>query len=209
MQRPGSSAPADDSAHRLFFALWPDDAERRAVADAAAALRRDHAPRGRWSNPERYHLTLQFMGDFRPFPEDLVARAKEAAARLAVPPFTLQLDRAGSFRKRSIPWWLGCSAKPEGLQRLWDGLSARLVEAQVPFQSDRPLVPHVTILRDARPYLPDTPIPPVAWRIREVVLVDSVHGGQPEYRLLGRWPLEASHSLLELSADGTSCSGCG
>ena len=197
MQRPQTIAPiaalaegADDT-HRLFFALWPDDAVRRAIADTAEALRREQAPRGRWSNPDRYHMTLQFMGDHRPFPEDMVRRAMDAAARLAVPAFALRLDRAGSFRKRSAPWWLGCSARPGGLQRLWDDLSALLQEARVPYQSDRPLVPHVTILRAAHASLPNTPIPPVHWQVRDVVLVDSVQGPRSEYRVLGRWPLEA------------------
>ena len=194
MQRPSSiasDAEGGSDTHRLFFALWPDDTVRRAIADTADALRRERAPRGRWSNPDRYHMTLQFIGDHRPFPADRARRAMDAAARLAVPAFALDLDRAGSFRKRSIPWWLGCSVKPDGLRALWDALSSSLAEARVPYQSDRPLVPHVTILRAAHPWLPDTPIPPVRWQVRDVVLIDSVQGPRSEYRVLGRWPLVA------------------
>ena len=178
--------------HRLFFALWPDDAVRDRVAAAASALRESHAPRGRWINPHRYHLTLQFLGDSDRVREDVATAAMRAAASVQVPPFDLVLDIAGSFRNRSVPWWLGCAAAPPALQTLWTSLGAALLRAGVRVESGKALVPHVTVLRDAHPMLPQTPIAPVPWPVRDFVLVHSVLGRQSAYHLLGRWPLSPS-----------------
>jgi 2'-5' RNA ligase len=51
--------------HRLFFALWPDDALRVRIADVAAKAITAHASGGRSLKPDRYHVTLQFLGDFQ------------------------------------------------------------------------------------------------------------------------------------------------
>jgi len=37
--------------------------------------------------------------------------------------------------------------------------------------------------------LPPTPVQPLSWAVREFVLVDSVSGAHPAYRVLGHWPL--------------------
>lgn len=181
--------------HRLFFALWPHDAVRDGIAAAAAALRQAHAPRGRWINPGRYHLTLQFLGDSDRLREDVAAAAMRAAASVQARPFDLVLDAAGSFRNRNVPWWLGCVATPPELQALWTALGGALAHAGVRAESGKALVPHVTVLRDAHAALPRTSIVPVTWTVRDFVLVHSVLGRQSAYHLLGRWPLSPSLGL--------------
>lgn len=194
MQQPGPSidAPVGKEMHRLFFALCPDSGVRARIVDAAAALKEAQAPRGRWIAPHRYHLTLQFLGDFDAWPESLVERATAAAtaAAVATPAFELRLDRAGSFRNRAIPWWLGCVHVPDGLQQLWEGLGRALAHADVRVaRSDGGLEPHVTILRDAGRALPSTPIAPIRWPVRQFMLLQSVLGPRSAYRELGRWTL--------------------
>ena len=78
--------------HRLFFALWPDEALRPRIAQAAASIVSEHAPGGRALKPDKYHVTLQFLGDFRPLPPSLVDSAKAAAAAVRSPAFELSLD---------------------------------------------------------------------------------------------------------------------
>ena len=179
--------------HRLFFALWPDDAVRAAIAGHAVALRQRLRPRGRPVSPHRYHLTLQFVGEFEALPAALAGRAMSAAARVRAPAFELRLDRTGSFDNRSIPWWLGCGRTPGGLLRLWDDLGQALGLARVEVRSANRLRPHVTILRDATAALPSGAIDvPVDWHVDAFVLIHSVSGARPEYRELGRWPLSAA-----------------
>ena len=187
----GHAAP-DAGIHRLFFALWPDETVRDDIAAAADALRRRHAPHGRWIGRHRYHLTLQFLGDADRLREDIANAAMRAAATLHAEAFDLVLDTAGSFRNRSVPWWLGCAEPPPLLHALWSSLGKALAREAVRADSGKALVPHVTVLRDAHAALPRTPIPPVRWPVREFVLVHSVLGRQSAYHLLGRWPLGSS-----------------
>lgn len=174
--------------NRLFFALWPDDAVRTACAQAARDLKLRVQPGGYLIRPERYHITLLFLGDFVPAEKE--AAARQAASLLRAAPFTLALDRAGSFsRNRQIPWWLGTRETPVGLSALYHDLREALVGAGV--QPDRmKFVPHLTVIRDAHRALPDTAIKPVSWGVKEFVLIRSLLQRQPvEYELLGRWPL--------------------
>lgn len=191
MQQPdlaGFAAPGA-SLHRLFFALWPPDDVRQGIADAASQLLQEHEPGGRRIGPHRYHLTLQFLGDYAELPPSLVAQASAAAASIVVAPFDLVLDRAGSFRNRSIPWWLGCEAVPDGLRQLWDSLGSALARSGVRVQSGKALVPHVTVLRDAREPLPARGIEPLRWPVDSFVLIHSELGARNAYTQVGRWPL--------------------
>lgn len=172
--------------HRLFFALSPRSDLRERVADTAAALEREHAPGGRRLKPERYHVTLQFLGDFHPVPERLVEDAQAAASSVRASAFELSLDCVGSFRGANV-WWLGSQAVPDGLRTLWDSLGHALMQRRVPVKSSGGFVPHLTIQRAVRRHLPPTPITPLSWRVDEFVLFDS-RPGRP-YDVLGRWPL--------------------
>ena len=191
MQQPdlaGFEAP-DKSLHRLFFALWPSNDVRQGLADAASRLLREHEPAGRRIGPHRYHLTLQFLGEYADLPPSLVAKASAAATSVEVMQFDLVLDRAGSFRNRSIPWWLGCEAIPDGLLQLSDSLGAALARSGVRVQSGKALVPHVTVLRDARQPLPVTPVEPLRWPVDSFALIHSELGARNAYTVAGHWNL--------------------
>ena len=175
--------------HRLFFALWPDAAMRAHIAAATDLLKQYPHLRGRWLKPHRFHLTLHFLGDFSSMPDALATRACDAADRIEGSAFALSLDRAGSFRNRSIPWWLGCSRIPDELSELWNELGAALRKSDIACESKSPLTPHVTVLRDSDATLPSMPISPLVWQIDEFVLIHSCVGALSQYRLLGRWPL--------------------
>ena len=178
-----------NSLHRLFFALWPGDGLRQRIADTAAHLQYEHTSGGRRIGPHRYHLTLQYLGDFDALPPSLVDQAQAAAATVEAPSFELRLDRAGSFRNASIPWWLGTEGMPDGLSALWDGLGVALARAGVRTRSGKALVPHVTILRDADRPLSLTPVTPLPWQVDSFVLIHSELGARNTYTLLNQWPL--------------------
>lgn len=184
-----AGATQPDGRYRLFFALVPDEATRDRLHQAAMQLQAQYAPRGRWINSQRYHLTLQFLGDFDGPPTAVATRARQAASRVKVPPFSLVLDRAGSFHNRAIPWWLGPGAEVPGLSLLWQGLGVELADAGVRVPDARGFRPHVTVLRDARAALPETTIQPVTWRVERFGLMQSALGAQSAYAALGTWPL--------------------
>ena len=174
--------------HNLFFALWPDDATRQQIAAAAAELKQQHQPQGRWIKPHRYHLTLKFLGEYAPLPPGLIERASVAAGNVRADAFMLKLDQTGSFANRAIPWWLGCSQAAGGLHRLSSDLHDALRLAGIRMLSSR-LVPHVTVLRDGIAPLATTPIPAIQWPVDEFVLIDSRLGAHAEYRIVAKFAL--------------------
>jgi 2'-5' RNA ligase len=172
-----------DSPSRLFYALWPDAQVRLQLAAATERLQERHPRLGGYRvNPQRHHVTLYFLGD---------RLAEDAALRLATgiksAAFDLRFDRAGSFRNRQIPVWLGCSSPPAACVELGRALRAALDGPAIPTGPD--FVPHVTVLRDASRRLPTEPVEPIDWKVREFVLVRSVLGPRPRYEVLHSYPL--------------------
>ncbi len=177
--------------HHFFFALWPDDDVRGHIASAAEHLKRAHAPRGRWIKPHRYHLTLSYLGEHATLPDALIAASYAAGDAVRAPSFDFALDTAGSFANRKIPWWLGCDAMPDALDTLWSSIAHNLRVNGITLDEPTPRVAHVTILRDADQRLAPERIAPIAWPVRDFVLIDSRLGAQSSYAILRRWPLAA------------------
>jgi 2'-5' RNA ligase len=174
--------------HNVFFGLMPDHTTRERMVEAVESLRTSHDPQGRWLKPARYHMTLHFLGTFSELPEDRIAAAIRAADGLRSPAFELLLDRAGSFSGGI--GWLGCARAEPPLQQLWEELRQALAREHVATKGHTRFVPHVTVLRDARKAMPEVPIEPIRWPIREMMLIDSQLGDRNEYRALGSWQLK-------------------
>ena len=51
-------------------------------------------------------------------------------------------------------------------------------------------VPHLTVQRDVRRHIAPAPVPPLAWPVREFVLIDSDPGRGTPYEVVGRWALD-------------------
>lgn len=173
----------------MFFALWPDEALRQRIDEATQHLAAAHATRGRRLSPQRYHLTLQFLGDFAPLLPSVVDGAIAAAEDVRGAAFELSLDRSGNFGGTRVGW-LGPTRTPAGLQQLWEALGRALAGRGVPVRSTATLTPHVTVLRDMRQPLPAAAIPPLPWAVDEFVLIDS-RPGHGDYAVRHRWPLRA------------------
>lgn len=122
-----------------------------------------------------------------------MAAACRAAARVHAPAFELVLDRAAGFPIATAPAFLGCRTVPPGLHGLWDGLERELAAEAVPVRASRERVPHVTVLRGAKPPWPDTPLsPPIRWAVHEFHLLRSDLSGGFAYDTLATWPLAAA-----------------
>jgi 2'-5' RNA ligase len=180
---PTPATPRREHTHRLFFALWPGADVRSAIARAATRLGPDAD--GHVTAPESYHLTVLFLGDFRPLPEAVLSAAMGAGASIRMDPFELSLDRAGVF-PGSWVLWLGPEVMPAGLLALHEGLMQALV-SQLSLRAEPAFVPHVTIRRHARATESQRAQPVVHWPVRDFVLIDSQPG--TPYRILGQWPL--------------------
>ncbi len=169
---------------RVFFAVWPNEAAAKALhAAAREAQKRCH---GRLMRRETLHLTLAFLGDIA---EARLAEAKRVADAIVAEPFEMTLDTLGYWRHNRILWAGGVSPRLSFIAgALGEGLRA------AGFRLDaRPFVAHMTLLRDARCEATPVLAAPVAWTVREFLLVESKLSAEgARYEAIGRWPLGAS-----------------
>ena len=187
----GQSTTAHAQAHRLFFALTPDGAVRDRISAAATQLEELHPElHARWVKAERFHATLNFLGDFPELPTEVVEKARSAADGLRASCFAWTLDYAASFRGREPPCVLRGTVVPQLLLVLWQNLGKSLSQAGVRGPIERTFTPHVTVAYGRRELAGATPITPVAWPIGHFVLIHSTVG-QGSYQVLGQWSLSS------------------
>jgi len=176
----------DPVTSRLFVAVWPDDTARGPLAEAVDSARLV-APEVRWQAPERWHITLAFLG-----PADPARAYAQIAAVLARsdvgPPQPVRLSGAGTF---GPVLWVGVE-HGAWLARLAGQLQSALHVHDQRFRA------HVTVgrvrgndgsalARAAVPLLADHHGP--AWIPSRITMVESRTGPHPEYRILEEWPL--------------------
>lgn len=149
--------------HRLFFALWPDDA----TATALRQLQTDM--HGRLTSYGNLHVTLVFVGQQ---PIALLPELKDVLAHLPRSDIRLRLDHVGYFRRNRIAW-AGARDVPEPLLALHGNLVDALRKHKVDFKVEHEFKPHITLARDAS--IPaDMTFEPIVWHANRVALVKSV-----------------------------------
>ena len=168
---------------RLFFAVWPSEAERAAMAEFAARLALD--PRVRRIPAEEYHVTVAFVGEVPAARVDALLGIGAASARGAC---TLRFDGYEYWPKPEV---VVAAARqvPERLERLWHILHERLAAIGCALDPKR-LRPHVTLARGVAD-APALPSPPAcAWTVADLCLMRSARDRTtPAYTVLARWPL--------------------
>jgi 2'-5' RNA ligase len=172
----------DARKQRLFIALWPPAASRKALARLAEDAQAICG--GRKIPEQKQHVTLAFLGDVE------VAEVPDAKAALSAAgrvDFEFTLD-ALQYRRNGGMLWARPTQTPAELlalvERLRTALRARGLRAE-----ERPFVTHITLLRDAVKPVQVMKPAPVSWRVREVVLVRSrLAAGGAEYQVVHRAP---------------------
>ncbi|MDB5775495.1 MAG: 2-5 ligase [Herbaspirillum sp.] len=184
---PGFEAPPRPT-DRLFFAILPNPDAAAVITRQARLLREEYGMRGRLIASGRLHVTLSYLGDYLGLPQALVAAAVTAGASVRAAPFELAFDRAGSFpgRPRNRPFVLLNGEDGVALAALHRTLAGALEKAGLGPANSR-YTPHVTLLYDNR-LAPVRPIAPIAWTVREFVLIHSLLG-RSRHVPLARWPL--------------------
>ena len=150
----------------------------------------------RWSTPDRWHLTLLFLGAV---PDDRVEKllAATGPAVAAAPPLTLRLaggGRFGSLRRPQVAW-TGLDGDVVPVVDLAGRLTAAARALRLPVE-DRPFRPHLTLGRwrpgqPADASLTDrlTDYQGPAWPVTEVRLWESHLGPKPTYDTVASWPV--------------------
>ncbi len=179
---PRHAEAASDLA-RVFFALWPDEPVRAQLDRIAGILHRLRG--GRRARSETIHLTLLFVGNV---PRTTLPALQAAAAEIRLPAFELVLDQAECWRHNRIAC-VTTSQSPAALIELVTGLEGTLDRLGIPFDR-RPYKPHVTLVRNADCRPDPHPFQPIAWPVRDFVLVQSELCPEgARYTELGRHPL--------------------
>lgn len=177
---------------RLFFALWPDDKTRGALAGLCQAI---SAKGFKWVRPDNLHVTLVFLGGVDKETGVLLGKS---VAEVAAQAFTLTFDRLSYWSKPKVL----CLTTPQpaqdgfmdekgamaGAKMLVGSLTA--VAAQLGLPTDpRPYIPHITLARHAL-YLPKVEVEPIVWQADAFCLMESCSGPDGvRYNVLQQWPL--------------------
>ncbi|HLG00808.1 MAG TPA: RNA 2',3'-cyclic phosphodiesterase [Acidimicrobiia bacterium] len=181
---------------RLFVAVRPPDDVIAAVEVALAPARRSMVG-PKWTTPEQWHVTLQFLGQV---PEEAVgdvAHALEAVSK--VPPFPIRLAGGGGFPRaeRARVVWLGVGPGGDRVAELAHSVNGALEPLGL-LPEDRPYHPHLTLARlkvsgDVGPAIEALGTDPVgkAFVVDEVVLYESkVSRAGTRYETVATVPLE-------------------
>lgn len=199
---------------KLFVAVYPPAAAR---AHLQAAVDRLHLGAATAAGqrvglvpPERWHLTVAFLGQVPPeqaaAAADAVrvgvdhsgpAPAAGAAATAAAP--ELRLAGGGTFgRGRYTVLWVGLDGDVDRLRGIATAVRRALRRTDLPVDDRRPFRAHLTIARPGG-RIPDTALaadraslddyrgPP--WRMADVYLVHSRPGPRPVYETVATVPL--------------------
>jgi len=162
---------------RLFVALWPPAG---ALAELRALPREEH-PGVRWVPPERWHVTLRFLGDADP------DRARELLAGAPLPAASAEVGHVLERLGRDV-----LAVPVRGLERLAAAVAAATAGIGVPPERRR-FHGHVTVarIRGGAHGLPPPARPgtgaasTTAFPVTEVALVASEHDEQGlRYRTL-------------------------
>jgi RNA 2',3'-cyclic 3'-phosphodiesterase len=179
MNAPG----AQGNSVRLFFALWPGEPVRTAVAGAAVNL--PLASTARVVPRENYHLTIAFVGEV---PGGSLERVRRIGGASRASVFAIVFDAYEYWPKPEVVVAAARSIPP-ALQALWADLHQALAEDGFELRVKK-LRPHVTLINrvDEAPQLP--PLQPFTWPARALCLVRSDTGAaQPVYTVVDTWSL--------------------
>ena len=170
---------------RVFFALWPNAAERAALAAWQLPLR--GLCGGRAMPDANLHNTLVFVGNVA---EHRLEALQLAAQEVEAERFELRFDLARYWGHNHIVF-AAPHAVPLQLAQLVHDLEQRLERHRFRFDR-RDYKPHVTLLRHAKwSDVPLPEMPSVQWPVHDFVLVQSPRDeGDSQYRVLARFPLK-------------------
>jgi 2'-5' RNA ligase len=173
---------------RIFFAAMPDAATAARIHALAERLKADHKLDGNLILPEHLHVTLFHLGDWITLPEEIVARARDAAAQTTAAPFEATFRKVESFRNRTgiFPFVLtDKDAAPWRPLRTALGAALKTAGLGGAVHLDDEFKPHVTLLRDDTRLKPIA-VDPISWSVRDFVLIHSLLGKTTHIHLARR-----------------------
>jgi 2'-5' RNA ligase len=178
---------------RVFFGLFLQSKDYSRFADCQNRLCGQCGVTGDQLLRERFHVSLQHVGDYKRLRSKILFAAARSGRRIAMAPFEITFRYASSFPGR--PAARGKPAKHPFVLLADDGpvceLSRRLGAEMLRegLKASDGFVPHLTLAYDQK-LIPQQPIGPISFVAREFVLVHSLRG-LTKYVFPECWPLSA------------------
>lgn len=178
---------ADLGNSNLFLAIVPE----RDVALQAVEIGRDVAHRNGISkaprSPDLMHISLNGVGRYADFAEDVVFAVSAAMATVRAMPFEVSFDRVMHYAGANAVV-LTNRVRSEEMMDLHVQLAKEMWAVGLNFTYNARFMPHMTLLYDERPVQEQALAEPLRWVAREFVLIRNVIG-RGEYEYVDRWPL--------------------
>jgi 2'-5' RNA ligase len=183
---------APPNRYRLLLAIFPDAQATHLINDHQTDLSRKLGLTGKLRPRNILHVTLHHIDDYPEMPEDEITLAINActSALAGRPSFDVTFDHAKTFRGRpgNLPFVLVNPNGNPALMSLHQPLITELAKHRLASRQDFQFVPHVTMLYDKH-HVPEQPVLPVNWTVKEVMLILS-HLGLTKYDKLASWELK-------------------
>lgn len=175
---------------RIFLGIMPDATAALQAEETLKKICDVNAIRGNRLRRQRFHVSLQHIGDYKRLKSRILYAAGLAGAAVSMAQFDVIFDRAESFaapprrdRPRQYPTVLRGGSEP--LFELHRLLAAAMRKLNL--KPSDSFVPHMTMVY-ADKAIVSQPIEPLRWTVREFVLIHSERG-LTKYNILDRWPL--------------------
>jgi RNA 2',3'-cyclic 3'-phosphodiesterase len=178
---------------RLFFALWPGEEGREALAHATAKAVRHSG--GRAVPPANFHVTLAFLGSVlqRRVPEVKRLGTRAAADCPQQRPLELRFESLAHWPRQQILCAMAAEENPVA-----SVLAAALKDAAAAagFTPDlKPFRTHVTLARKVSHAPRECTLREILWRFESFALIDSRTDSEgPVYSVLESYPLVKAES---------------
>ncbi|MBT9464642.1 2'-5' RNA ligase family protein [Hydrogenophaga sp.] len=185
--------------HDIYFLLYPTPAAACCAAVLWDATRLRCAVKSFPMPPERLHITLLPLGRFEDWiPDRVLEQAQAAGAAVDDEPFDVVFNalRSRSGAPIGTVELAGGGPALRKLYRLQRDLRERLIRVGFPADQLRTgFTPHMTLDYKHPRVAPRSFETPVAWRVTELCLVDSLHG-RGRHEVLARWPLRERQQVF-------------
>ena len=133
------------STRTLFFALWPDNRQRDRMRDFISPVAKEID--GRATDRRDWHVTLAYIGDLE---ERFIRELQVSASEIQFEPFRLRLDRLEFWPRPKIAALVPPRIPPEH-EKLVESLRGIIIAAGIE-PALRVYRPHITVVRNARPF---------------------------------------------------------
>jgi RNA 2',3'-cyclic 3'-phosphodiesterase len=168
----------------LFFSIFPDQAAAVRIANTSEHFRRAYGLKGAPLLTDRFHVTVQGLGNYDGLPRSAVAKAIEAGAAVTSMPFEVAFDRITSFAGSDALVLCGGDGV-DGIVMFHHALGVAMRKSGL--SAGAQFTPHITLLYDGR-RVEEQFIEPIRWTVRDFVLVHSLRG-RTMHIPLERWHL--------------------